>query len=72
MPHPPGMELHVYRLTDDEVPVVVISMGPLPPPRRWDPRSIRELIGVYATMEEAHEAAMKARTSRLRRIDAGA
>ena len=54
-------QLHVYRLTDDSVPIVVISSGPLPPPRSLGPRPIRELIGVYDNLSDARDAASRVR-----------
>ncbi len=54
-------QLHVYRLTDDSVPIVVISSGPLPPPRSLGPTPARELIGVYDDLAEAREAATRIR-----------
>ena len=55
--HPPGVDLHVYRLTDDLVPVVIISDGPLPPaPRSLS--SLRVLIGVYEHIDDARAAAL--------------
>ncbi len=54
------MQLHVYRLTDDDVPVVVISSGPLPPPGGWG-QPARELLGVYDSLTDAREAAFRAR-----------
>jgi hypothetical protein len=54
-------QLHVYRLTDDSVPIVVISAGPLPPPRSLGPRPTRELIGIYDTLADARDAASRVR-----------
>ena len=50
----------MYRLTDDLVPVVIISDGPLPPSPR-SPTSLRVLIGVYEHIDDARAAALWAR-----------
>jgi hypothetical protein len=55
-------QLHVYRLSDDSVPVVVISWGPLPPPGAWGSQPLRELIGVYDRLEDARDAANRVRS----------
>jgi hypothetical protein len=60
------MGFHVYRLTDDDTPVVIISQGPLPPPVSWRLPPERVLVGVYETVDEARTAARE--LSRRRRL----
>ena len=55
MPH------HVYRLSDDPVPVVIIAPGPLPMPAPHERDAVRELIGVFEDLADAEEAARRLR-----------
>jgi hypothetical protein len=57
------MEHYVYRLSDDQVPVVIITDGPLPPPPSGPPgaRATRFLIGVYEHIDDARAVALLAR-----------
>ena len=57
MPH------HVYRLSDDTVPVVVIAPGPLPMPAPHERNAVRELIGVFEDLAEAEEVARQLRAA---------
>jgi hypothetical protein len=56
------MEHYVYRLSDDKVPVVIITDGPLPPsPPGPTARAMRILIGVYEHIDDARAVALWAR-----------
>ena len=58
----PAMEHYVYRLSDDQVPVVIITDGPLPaPPGPPNARATRILIGVYEHIDDARAVALWAR-----------
>jgi hypothetical protein len=57
MPH------HVYRLSDDAVPVVVIAPGPLPVPAPHQLDAVRELIGIFDELADAEEAARRLRAA---------
>jgi len=59
MPH------HVYRLSDDPVPVVVIAPDPLPLPPAHLRNTVRVLVGVYDDIDEAQAAARRLRTAAL-------
>ena len=59
MPH------HVYRLSDDPVPVVVIAPDPLPLPPPHLRNTVRVLVGVYDDIDEAQAAARRLRTAAL-------
>ena len=59
MPH------HVYRLSDDAVPVVVIAPGPLPMPPPHQRGAVRELVGVFEDLAQAEEAARRLRAAAL-------
>ena len=54
-----AMEHYVYRLSDDQVPVVIITEAPLPPPT--NARATRILIGVYEDIDDARAVALWAR-----------
>ena len=56
----PAMEHYVYRLSDDQVPVVIITETPLPPGPA-NARSTRILIGVYEDIDDARAVALWAR-----------
>jgi hypothetical protein len=55
MPH------HVYRLSDDAVPVVVIAPGPLPMPAPHERNAVRVLVGVFDDIADAEAAAARLR-----------
>ena len=59
MPH------HVYRLSDDLVPVVVIAPDPLPLPPPHLRSAVRVLVGIYELLADAQEAARRLRTAAL-------
>ena len=59
MPH------HVYRLSDDPVPVVVIAPDPLPLPPPHLRNTVRVLVGVFDDLEAAEAAAQRVRTAAL-------
>ena len=59
------MAHHVYRLSDDPVPVVVIAPDPLPLPPPHLRNTVRVLVGVYDDIDEAQAAARRLRTAAL-------